>query len=196
MVVLSQTVPQAERTDCSSRDALTYHSPRCNWGYVVRDPNRTDNITIDHDPPYHTYSRWVLNNETYVFAYRDVDGQPDDMIADIYETRNPGYKLIGDVRIPGIVSNVSFARLTGGELPDVVFRFQGGELQYVDVVRFAAGSAQEVFQYGASTIKIISKPKPMIEAESKKAGLSERFAWNSSTMKFARVDKRKLIASF
>ena len=43
----------------------------------------------------------AVPNQTYVFAYRDVD----DVVADIYTTSGPGYKLIGNVRIPGILSD-------------------------------------------------------------------------------------------
>jgi len=189
----SAAVAQEKKADfCSSRTALAYHSTQCHWGYAVRDPNRAEDVTIEHDPPYHTYSRWMIGNQTYVFAYRDVDGQPDDMVADIYNTGGVGNRLIGNVRIPGIVSDVSTARLTGGELPDVVFRFESGELQYVDILRFTDGTARQVFQYGASTIRILSKPKPIIEATSKVAAITEQFTWDSRTKKFKKIEQQKL----
>jgi hypothetical protein len=193
VTLITAVVPQEKEADvCSSRTVLAYHSPQCNWGYVVRDPNRAEDVKIEHDPPYHTYSRWRIVKETYVFAYRDIDGQPDNMVADIYKMRGVTYKLIGNVRIPGIVSDVSTASLTGGELPDVIFRFKGGQLQYVDIVRFTDGTAQQVFQYGASTIRILCKPKPMIEATSKVADMTEQFTWDFRKKEFKKVRYQKL----
>lgn len=188
--LLTSAATQGKDSDfCASRTTEAYHSPKCNWGFVVKDPHKIEGLTIPHKPPYHTYSRWALDSRRYVFAYRDIGGQPDDMVVDIYRAGNSRYALVGRARITGIVTNVSTARLTGNELPDVVFRFEGGQLQYVVIVRLFHNTAQEVFRYGASTIDIVSKPKPVIEARSRIANLVEQFAWDSQSSKFHKRGK-------
>jgi hypothetical protein len=177
---------------CSSRTPAAYHSPDCDWGYVVNDSGRFGDVKIPHRPPYHTYSRWVVGDRTYVFAYRDIDDRPDDMVADIYIAEDSHYKLIGNTQIPGIVTAVSTAKLTGDRLPDVVFRFQGGELQYVNIVRLSDEKAEQVFQYGASAIELLSEPKPLIEATSKISNVVEQFAWDPQSYKFRRTSQRPL----
>src|SRR5436309_11791298 len=77
-------------TFCASRTTAAYHSPKCDW-FVVNDPHRIENVEIHHEPSYHTYSRWVLDGRTYFFAYRDIDDQPEDIVADIYLAGDTGY---------------------------------------------------------------------------------------------------------
>lgn len=191
LLFFSSAMAQEKRSEfCSSRTAMAYHSPDCEWGYVVRDPQRVEDVKIPHKPAYHTYSRWVLDGHTYIFAYRDVERQPDDMAADVYVTSDGGHKLVGTARIPGIVTGVTTAKLTGGELPDVIIRFESGQLQYVDVLRFSAGTAHQVFQYGASTIELVPQPTPMFEATSRVANLVEQFAWDSRSGKFSKISQR------
>jgi len=135
-VLLTSAVTYGKQSDyCASRTTEAYHSPKCNWGFVVKDPHRIEGVRIPHKPSYHTYSLWVLGSRRYVFAYRDIGGQPDDMVVDIYRAGNGRYALLGNARITGIVTDVSTARLTGSGLPDVVFRFEGGQLQYLEIVR-------------------------------------------------------------
>jgi len=148
MALLSASLglPQSDdATFCASRTTAAYHSPKCDW-FVVKDPNRIEGLEIQHEPSYHTYSRWVLDGRTYVIAYRDIDYQPEDIVADIYLAVDNGYKLVGRARIFGLVTDVSTARLTGGELPDIVFRFLGGQLQYIVIVRLSRETAREVFE--------------------------------------------------
>jgi hypothetical protein len=176
---------------CSSRTSAAYHSPNCDWGWVVHDPNRVENMKIPHKPPYHTYSRWILGDQTYILAYRDIDQQPDDMAADIYLMSGSHPKLVGSVRHLGeIVTNVSTEKLTGASLPDVVFREDCGELKCVNVLRFSGDTARSVFNYAASTIDITSAPQPAIVATSNIANLVEKFAWDRQSEKFARIEKR------
>lgn len=174
---------------CSSRTTEAYHSPKCDW-YVVRDPQRVADVKIPHKPPYHTYSRWVFAGRKYVFAYRDIDYQPEDMVADIYLTRDTGYQRVGSLRITGLVTDVSTASLTEGPSPDVIFRFACGQLQCLNVLRFSSnGAARKVFWYGASTIEILSEPKPTIVAKSKLANVVEEFVWEPETNKFRKVSQ-------
>ena len=140
-------------------------------------------------PPYHTYSRWVLGGQTYIFAYRDINQQPEDMAVDIYIAKGGDYKRVGTARIPGVVTSVSTERLTGGILPDVVFRLQSGELQWIEVVRFFNRTARQVFWYGASKIDVMTQPKPMIVAKSSIPNLVQEFAWDSESGKFVKIGK-------
>jgi hypothetical protein len=77
--------------------------------------------------------------------------------------------------------------LTGGELPDIVFRFEDGQLQYITIVRLSDKTAQEVFRYGSSAMDILSQPTPMIEAKGKIGNLVEQFAWNPRSKKFRKI---------
>ena len=177
---------------CASRTAEAYHSPKCDWGWAVHDPNRVENVKIPHDSQYHTYSRWMLNGHTYIFAYRDIDQQPSDMAADIYVAKGDRYRLVGSVKHLGeIVTGVSEARLTGAILPDIVFREDCGELQCAVVVRLSDQAARQVFRYGASKIEVISEPKPVIVARSKLANQVEQFAWDPQGKKFRRIEHRE-----
>jgi hypothetical protein len=178
-------------TFCASRTTEAYHSLKCDWGFVVNDPHRIENVEIQHEPSYHTYSRWVLDGRTYVFAYSDIDHQPEDIVADIYLAGDTGYKLAGNGRITGLVTGVSTARLTGGELPDIVFRFEGGQLQYMTVVRLSGETAQEVFRHGSSTMDIVSQPRPMIEAKGKIGNLVEQFAWDPRFKRFRKIGQHQ-----
>lgn len=182
---------QTEHTDfCASRTTEAYHSPKCNWGWVVHDPHRAADVKIPHDPSYHTYSRWMLGDRAYVFAYRDIDQLPEDMAADIYLARDTQYKLVGSIQHLGeIVAGVSEARLTGAVLPDVVFREDCGELQCVVVVRFSDETAKEVFWYGASQMEIAIQPKAMIVAKSRVANVVEEFAWDPQAEKFRKIEQ-------
>jgi hypothetical protein len=195
LVALSSSGPSLAQDKnsefCSSQTTEAYHSPRCDW-WVVHDPRRIEHINIPHRPRYHTYSRWLLGDRTYIFAYRDVDQQPEDMVADIYLAGDSGYNRFGYVHITGAVTDVSTANLTGGAGPDVVFRFDGGQLQYIDVLRFSGGLAREVFSYGASTIDVISQPKPLIVAKSRIANLVQEFEWDSQSGKFKTIHQRAL----
>jgi hypothetical protein len=114
------------------------------------------------------------------------------MVADIYLAGDSGYNRFGYVHITGAVTDVSTANLTGGAGPDVVFRFDGGQLQYIDVLRFSGGLAREVFSYGASTIDVISQPKPLIVAKSRIANLVQEFEWDSQSGKFKTIHQRAL----
>jgi hypothetical protein len=171
---------------CSSRTTEAYHSPKCNL-FVVHDPQRVENLRISHKPAYHTYSRWVLDGKTYVLAYRDIDRQPQEMMVDLYLAEASGYNLAGSVRIAGVVNAVSTERLTGSASPDIVFRVDSGQLQYLDVVRFSDGKAKEVFWYGASEIETETEPQPTIVAKSKLSNLIEEFAWDSKSSKFVKA---------
>src|SRR5215469_4647532 len=172
---------------CSSRTTEAYHSPKCDW-FVVHDPQRVDDVKIPHRPAYHTYSRWVVDGQTYILAYRDVDQQPQEMMVDVYlEGSSGGYKLVGSIRIAGVVNGVSIEKLTGSLIPDIVFRVESGQLQYVDVLRFAEGKAKEVFWYGASELEITTQPKAMIVARSKLSNVVEEFAWDPRTNRFAKI---------
>jgi len=172
---------------CASRTTEAYHSPKCDWRWVVHDPHRVEDVQIQHEPLYHTYSRWVLDGQTYVFAYRDIDRRPDDMAADVYLANGDRYKLVGSVEHLGeIVTGVSEVRLTGAFLPDVVFREDCGQLNCVVVVRFSDETARQVFRYGASKIDVLSEPKPMIVATSKIANQIQQFAWETEKRRKAR----------
>ncbi len=188
-VLLTSAAAQREDSDfCGSRTTLAYHSPKCDWGWVVHDPNRVENLRIPHKPPYHTYSRWTLDDGRYVFAYRDIDQQPSDMAADIYLASDTHYKLIGSVQHLGeIVTGVFTARLTGAALPDVVFREDCGELQCIVVTRFSDKTAKQVFWYGATEIEITKEPTPMIIARSNISNLVEEFAWKSKAGTFVKT---------
>ncbi len=91
-------VANAQADFCSSRTPEAYHSPKCDWGWVVNDPHRVERLKIPHEPSYHTYSRSVLDGRTYVFAYRDIDQKPDDMAADVYLAVGNRHKLLGSIQ--------------------------------------------------------------------------------------------------
>jgi len=178
---------------CSSRTTEAYHSPKCDWGWVVHDPHRVEDVKISHAPQYHTYSRWMLEGHTYIFAYRDIDQQPGDMAADIYLAKDNNYKLVGSIQHLGeIITDVSEARLTGAILPDIIFREDCGELQCVVVVRFSDETAKQVFSYGDGLIEVLQQPKPEIIATSKVANLVEQFAWDPETEKFRKIEQYPL----
>lgn len=173
---------------CSSRTTEAYHSAKCDWGWVVHDPRRVEDVKIPHEPLYHTYSRWVLDSQSYILAYRDIDHRPDDMAADVYLATGNRYKLVGSVQHLGeIVTEVFDARLSGAILPDVVFREDCGELQCVVVVRFSGETANQVFWYGASKVEVTTQPKPMIVARSSLPNLVEEFAWDLKSGKFVKI---------
>jgi hypothetical protein len=180
-----------ESSFCASRTTEAYHSPKCDWGWVIHDPHRVEEVKIPHEPQYHTYSRWMLKGHTYILAYRDIDQQPSDMAADVYVADGDRYKLVGSVEHLGeIVTGVSEARLTGA-VPDILFREDCGQLQCVVVVHFSDETARQVFRYGASKLDVVSKPKPMIVATSKLAKEVEQFAWDPQTEKFRKIEKRR-----
>lgn len=184
---------QTEQTGfCASRTPQALHSPQCKWAFVVQDPHRVNDVKIPHEPVYHTYSQWVLGGQTYIFAYRDIEQQPEDMMVDIYLAGNRGYKRVGNVEITGMVTRVFTAKLTGDNVPDVVFGYEGGELHYLTVVRVSGGEARQVFRYGASTMDVVSQPKPMILATSRVANLVEQFAWDPQTEKFRKIEQHPL----
>lgn len=183
----AQGAQEKETGFCASRTTAAYHSPKCNWGWVVHDPHRVEDVKIPHHPPYHTYSRWVVGEHAYILAYRDIDRQPSDMAADIYFAGSSGYKLVGSIEHLGeIVTGVSEARLTG-PTSDIVFREDCGELQCLVVVRFSDRTAKQVFRYGASKMEIVTQPQPMIVATSKLANTVEWFAWDPETGKFRKT---------
>jgi hypothetical protein len=181
--------PQKKETGfCASRTPLALHSPRCKWAFVVGDPHQVANVKIPHEPIYHTYSRWVLGDKTYIFAYRDIDQQPEDMAADIYIARDARYKLVGSIRHLGeIVTGVFEAKLTGSSLPDIVFREDCGELQCLVVVRFSNGTPRQVFWYGASIMHVVTHPRPLIIAKSSIPRLVEEFAWDPKSGKLVKI---------
>jgi hypothetical protein len=148
---------------CSSRTTEAYRSPKCDWGWVVHDLKRVEDVTIPHKPAYHTYSRWVLDGGTYIIAYGDIDYTPNDMVADVYLANGDRYKLVGSVQHLGeIVTGGFAARLTGA-------------------------AAREVFSYGASTIEIVSQPKPLIVARSTIANVVKEFTWDPKSSKFVKI---------
>lgn len=91
------------------------------------------------------------------------------------------------MRLPGLVFDVSTERLTGGAVPDVLFRLQSGELTYLEVVRIVDGKAKEVFRYGASQIDVSINPSPTILAKSKLAKTIEQFTWDPKSAKFVKT---------
>jgi hypothetical protein len=109
------------------------------------------------------------------------------MMADVYLVASSGDKLVGSIRIAGVVSGVSTEKLTGSAIPDIVFRVESGQLRYIDVLRFSEGKAKEVFWYGASEMETATEPKPMIMARSKLSNLVEEFAWDSKSSKFIKT---------
>lgn len=168
---------------CDSLTTEAYHSPQCDW-WVVHDPNRAEDVKIAHKPAYHTYSQWKLGDQTYILAYRDLELQPADMEADVYLANQSGNTLIGKIAVHDAVSNVSAVRLTGGEIPDLLFRTTCGELQCVFVLRFAKGKAWDVFSYGASEMEIVSEPGPRIVAKSRLANVVQEFTWDPHESEF------------
>lgn len=186
-LALSQA-PTKQSEFCGSFTTEAYHSPKCDQ-YVVRDPKRVDDIKIPHSLHYHTYSRWAFGDQTVFLAYRDVDNDTMNMVADAYLADGGKYRFLGSAKIPGMVTHVSSAELTGGDLLDIVIHFDGGQLKYVDVVRFSKGRARQVFQYGASKIEILMEPKPLIEATSKLSNLVEQFAWDYRSDEFNTISE-------
>jgi hypothetical protein len=170
---------------CSSYTAAAYHSPQCDQ-WVVHDPNRVEDIKIAHLPAYHTYSRWILGDQTYILAYRDVDHQPSDMIADVYLASNGANSLVGKIPVYDAVSDVSLLKVTKGEEHDLVFSASCGQLECVFVLHFAEGKAKEIFQYAASKIEIVDGTTPKIVAKSRLANLVEEFVWDSKAKEFKR----------
>jgi hypothetical protein len=165
--------------------------PRSATG-VVHDPNRVDHVKIPHKPPYHTYSQWVLGDQTYIFAYRDIDQQPEDMVAGIYLLSGAHYKLVGSIEHLGeIVTGVLTATLTGAALPDVVFREDCGELHCVVVVRFSDQTAKQIFSFGDRIIELRQQPKATIIATSRIANQVQEFAWDPRTEKFRKIEQHR-----
>lgn len=171
---------------CSSYTTAAYHSPQCDL-WVVHDPNRVEEVKIPHRPEYHTYSRWVIGEQTYILAYRDVDYQPSDLVADVYLAGSAGNSLIGTIPVYDVVRDVSLVKLNGGETPDLVFRTSCGQLECVFVMHFAKGKAQEVFQYAASKIEILDGKSPEIVAKSRLANLVEEFVWDPKAREFKKT---------
>jgi hypothetical protein len=171
---------------CSSWTTAAYHSPQCDL-WVVHDPNRVEDVKIAHHPEYHTYSRWTLGEHAYILAYRDVDFQPSDMVADVYLAGSTGNSLAGKISIYDIVSDVSLVKLNGGETPALAFRASCGQLECVFVLHFAEGKAQEVFQYAASKIEVLDGDIPEIVAKSRLSNLVEAFAWDSKLNEFKKI---------
>jgi len=171
---------------CSSRTTEAYHSPKCDW-YVVQDPRRVEEVRISHKPAYHTYSRWELDGHSYVLAYRDIEHQPQEMAVDVYAETGSEHKLIGMLRIAGVVKGVSAENLTGSAFPEIVFRVDSGELKYIDVLHLSEGKAREIFWYGASEIEILSIPTPRVVAKSRLANVVEEFTWDSRLAEFKRL---------
>jgi hypothetical protein len=180
------SLSQPDEQTCSQRSTATYHSPKCGWGYVVNDPGRIEDVTIPHDPPYHTYSRWVIRARTYIFAYRDVDNRPDDMRVDIYQG-NAGGKVVASIAITGLETHVFSANLTGRDSSDIIFKYMGGELQYLSIVRFADDSIKDVFDCAASTIDILPGPEPKIVARYNVANVVREFVWRGASDKFVKA---------
>jgi hypothetical protein len=168
---------------CSSHTTAAYHSPQCDL-WVVHDPNRVEGVKILHRPAYHTYGRWILGGQTYILAYRDVDYQPADMVADIYVAEDGRNSLVGKISVYDVVSDVSPLKVTGGEGNDLVFRSSCGQLECVFVLHFAEGKAREVFKYAASKIEIVDGTTPKIVAKSSLANLVEEFVWDSRAKEF------------
>jgi hypothetical protein len=174
---------------CSSRTTEAYHSPKCDWGWVVHDPKRVENVTIPHKPAYHTYSHWVLDGGTYIYCLRRHRLHPQRYGGVVYLANGDRYKLVGSVQHLGeIVTGVFAARLTGAALADVVFQTECGELQCIDIIDFSDGAAaREVFSYGASTIEVVSQPKPLIVARSSIANVVEEFIWDPKSSKCVKI---------
>ena len=168
---------------CSSRTTAAYHSPQCDL-WAVHDPNRVEDVKIDHRPAYHTYSRWMLGEQTYILAYRDVDYQPSDMVADVYLGSNGANSLAGKISVYEAVRDVSALKLTRGVEPDLVFRASCGELECIFVLHFTEGKAREVFQYAASKIEIVDGANPKIVAKSRLANSVQEFVWDSRAKEF------------
>src|SRR5271169_4020002 len=91
VALLQASTKQSELCDSFTTEA--YHSPRCNQ-YVVRDPKRADDIAIPHSPRYHTYSQWDFDHQTVVLAYRDIDNDPKNMVADAYLAGGGKYQFL------------------------------------------------------------------------------------------------------
>lgn len=172
---------------CDERTTEAYHSPFCKDNWVVRDPNRVDDVQIGHVPSYHTYSRWVIDKRTYIFAYRDIDYDPNDMVVDIYLVKNNSCIPVGFINLPGYVINVFTTKLTSKDFHDVVFRSDAGKLQFISVVKLTGEKAENVFEYGASEIEIKNKDNPMILAKAKTPNIVEQYIWDNANNKFILV---------
>lgn len=179
-------VPPPDGQSCSERTTATYHSPKCGWGYVVDDPGRLENISISHDPPYHTYSRWVIRGRAYIFAYRDVGNRPDDMRVDIYRERDQN-RIAATIAITGLETHVFSTNMTGPDSSDIVFRYLGGELQYVTIMRFTDDSIKDVFDCVASSIDISPWPKSKIVARYRISNIVKEFVWGSASDSFVKT---------
>ena len=176
---------QPDERFCSQRTTAVYHSPKCGWGYVVHDPRRVEDVSIRHDPPFHTYSRWVLRGKTYIFAYRDVDNRPDDMRVDIYPENGQG-KIVACITITGLETHVSSANLTGKDSQDIVFKYLGGELQYLSIVRFTNTSVKDAFDCAATAIDILLQPEVKIVAKYSIANNVKEFIWDGASNNFVK----------
>jgi hypothetical protein len=192
LLLVGEDLAQTRKSEfCSSRTTTAYHSPKCDW-WVVHDPKRVQGIKVVHTPAYHTYSQWELAGQTYVLAYRDVDYEPQDMVADVYQTDDRRYKQIGKIEVYDLVTNVSLEKLTSGETPDLVFWSDCGQLKCIFVLRFSKSKAEKVFSYAATQIKISSLGRPRIVAVSQLANLREEFAWDSRAKEFRSTGEHPL----
>lgn len=187
LLILTPTIVKSNF--CDEKTTEAYHSPLCKKSWVVKDPNRVVDVHIVHDPFYHTYSRWIIDKQTYIFAYRDIDYDPNDMVADIYLVKNNSYIPVGIIEIPGYVVNVFTAKLTSKGFQDVSFRSDAGKLQYISIVRLTEGKAEKVFEYGASEIEVKNEDNPLILAKAKTSNIIEQYIWDYANNKFILTKK-------
>lgn len=185
MLSLSETASSVEF--CEQRTTKAYHDPKCGL-WVENDPHRINNFDIPFTPPYHTYSSWNIDSQTYYFAYRDIDYNPSDLVIDVYKIENMKFTQIGEIKINGVVVDILLARLTMAKYPEVVIRHKDGLLQFVSIVKIQDNKVDRIFKYGATEIDIIREPNPRIIAKAITSNRVEEFSWNAVQNIFSKTN--------
>jgi hypothetical protein len=170
---------------CDQKTTEVYHSPKCGL-WVEEDPQRVNDINIPFNPPYHTYSRWIIDDQSYILAYRDVDYEPANIIVDFYSVDNKSKVKRGSVNLNGVVVNVLAAKLTGSKYHEIMFRHADGQLQYISIVKIRGNKIKKIFSYGATEIEIIKGLPTRILAKAESSNLVEEYIWVPTSGKFVK----------
>jgi len=109
---------------------------------------------------------------------------------DFYREENSEYLPVGTEDLGAVPNDVRLVNLVPKAPPQIAFIAPCGQLQCLSVVKVDNAHIEELIDYAASEIRIHEGDQPFIEAVSKTAKATEKFAWDPKTRRFGSAVKR------
>jgi hypothetical protein len=178
--------------DCSLKTPESLHSDSCPYSLVESDAGKIASLHLQHNPAYHTYSRWNVSLQNYILAYWDENNELLALYIDLYRENRDSYghytyTKIGTLPAYERVERVLTHDLVGDGRQQLIILSEMGQLESIRIVKIDGNTARIVLDTAGTTVKIVDKPTAAVLVYAKTPNQTEVFKWAAQDRKFKRI---------